>query len=115
MTPLLAVLGLADFAIIAVIVVVFIAAAALRARPAVDLSSLQRRLDDLQRKMDALLVFHHIQPPPPPPSGLSPEVESLARSPDGKIAAIKLYRQQNPGAGLAEAKARIEEFAARRT
>jgi ribosomal protein L7/L12 len=48
--------------------------------------------------------------PTPPPSGLSPQVELLARDPDRKIAAIKLYREEHPGTGLAEAKLIIEEF-----
>jgi len=112
MIPLLAVLEFNDFAIIAGIVIVFAGGAAYSSRQAIHLGGLQRRLDDLQRKMDALLAFHRIQLPTPPPSGLSPEVESLALSPDGKIAAIKLYRRQNPGVGLAEAKAKIEAFAA---
>jgi len=29
---------------------------------------------------------------------------------EGKIAAIKLYREEHPGVGLAEAKTKIEEF-----
>jgi ribosomal protein L7/L12 len=48
--------------------------------------------------------------PPPPASGLSPELERLASLPDTKIAAIKLYRQENPGVGLREAKENIEAF-----
>jgi len=111
MTPLLAVLEFSDYAIIAGIVIVFAGGAAYTSRQAVNLGGLQRQLDDLQRKMNALLAFHHIELPKPPPSGLSPEVERLASSPDSKIAAIKLYREQNPGTGLAEAKAKIEAFA----
>ncbi|MGH7970678.1 MAG: hypothetical protein ACREIC_18280 [Limisphaerales bacterium] len=60
--------------------------------------------------MDALLKYHGVELPPLPPSGLSPEVERLASDPSGKIQAIKLYREQNPGVGLAEAKAKIEAF-----
>ena len=41
---------------------------------------------------------------------LSPEVQQVAREPKQLIAAIKLYRQQHPSAGLAEAKQRIERF-----
>jgi ribosomal protein L7/L12 len=59
--------------------------------------------------MDALLKHQGVEVPPPPPSGLSSEVERLANAPGGKIAAIKLHRQQT-GAGLAEAKVKIEEF-----
>jgi hypothetical protein len=115
MTPLLAVLEFSDYAIIAGIVIVFAGGAAFTSRQAVNLSGLQRRLDDLQRKMDALLAFHHIQMPSPPPSGMSREVEDLALSPNTKIAAIKRYREEHPGVGLAEAKAKIEEFAARKS
>lgn len=42
-------------------------------------------------------------------STLSPEVQELARHPDRKIAAIKLYREQT-GVGLAEAKEAVEAF-----
>jgi len=52
--------------------------------------------------------------PPPPltptPSGLSLEVERLATDPSTRIAAIKLYQEQNPGVSVSEAEAKIEEF-----
>ena len=34
----------------------------------------------------------------------------MAKDPHQKIAAIKLYREERPGTGLAEAKERIERF-----
>jgi hypothetical protein len=115
MTPNLALLEFYDFAIIAVIVIVFAGGTAYSTRQVVRLGGLQRRLDELQRKMDALLKHQGIEVPAPPPSGLSPEVEELASSPDRKLEAIRLYRQENPGVGLAEAKKRIEAFAESQT
>lgn len=111
MTPLLAVLEFSDYALMAVIVAVFAGGAAITKRPGIDLGRFERRLNSLEQKLDALLKHEGIQPPPPPPSGLSQEVQQLARDPSKKIEAINLYRQQNPGVGLAEAKAKIEEFA----
>ena len=111
MTPLLATtLEFGDFAIIAWIVVVFAGAAAYTTRRDDHLQRLERQVRELQRKLDALLRHQGIEMPPPPPSGLSPEVKLLAKDPAQKIAAIKLYREENPGVGLAEAKAKIEEF-----
>ena len=110
MTTLLAILEFNDYAFIAVIVAVFAAGAAFTKRREIDLRRVERRLKVLQQKLDALLKHEGIEPPPPPPSGLSPEVERLASDPTTKIAAIKLYREQNPGVGLAEAKAKIEDF-----
>lgn len=110
MIPLLAVLEFSDYALIAVIVAVFAGGAALTKRQGFDLGRLERRLKSVEQKLDALLKHEGIEPPPPPPSGLSPEVEQLAKDSSKKIAAIKLHRQQNPGVGLAEAKAKIEEF-----
>jgi ribosomal protein L7/L12 len=71
---------------------------------------LAAQVAELQTKLDALLKHHGIEPPPPRPSGLSLEVERLASDPRQKIAAIKLYRDQNPGVGLVEAKGKIEAF-----
>ena len=34
----------------------------------------------------------------------------MARDPSQKIAAIRLYREENPGVGLREAKEKIEAF-----
>ena len=110
-TPLLAVLEFGDYAIIAFIVVVFAGGAAFTARPDINLNRLQRQMNELQQKLDALLKHHGIEMPTPPPSDLSPENQMMARDPSQKIAAIKLYRQEHPGTGLREAKERIEEFA----
>jgi ribosomal protein L7/L12 len=60
----------------------------------------------LKRKLDALLKHHGIELP----SGISPDVQLLARDPTQKIFAIKLHREDHPGLGLAEAKAEIEAF-----
>ena len=114
MTPIFATLDFGDYAVISLIVIVFAGGAAAASRQTVNLTGLQRRVDDLQRKLDALLAFHHIPMPAPPPSGMSREVEDLALSPSTKIAAIRRYREEHPGVGLAEAKAKIEEFAARK-
>lgn len=40
----------------------------------------------------------------------STDFEMLARDPSQKIAAIRLYREMNPGIGLAQAKAKVEEI-----
>ena len=71
---------------------------------------LLQQVRDLQNKMDALFKHVGIEPPPPSSSGLSPEVERLAGDPSTKVAAIQLYREENPGVGLAEAKAKIDAF-----
>jgi hypothetical protein len=99
MTPLLAVLDLEDYGIIALIVMVFAGGASFATRQRLDL----RRLE---RKVDALLQHHGVAVP----SLLSPEVQRLAKDPAQKLAAIKLHRKQNPGLGLAEAKAEVEEL-----
>ena len=109
MTPLLGVLEFGDYAIIAGIVTIFAGGAAYTARQRTDLFRLERQLDSLQQKMDALLKHQGIELPAPPPSGLSPQVERLALDPQGKIAAIKLYREQT-GAGLKEAKDYVESL-----
>ncbi|HWX21725.1 MAG TPA: hypothetical protein VN578_17610 [Candidatus Binatia bacterium] len=106
-TPLFAVLDFMDYAVIAAI---FAGGSAYAKGPDLNAQLLAPQMRDLQRKLDALLKHQGVEMPPPPPSGLSPEVERLASVPDGKIAAIKLYREQNPGVGLAEAKDKIEEF-----
>lgn len=75
-----------------------------------DLQRLERRVNVLKQHLDHLVAHSGVPLPPAPSSGLPPEVERLAREPYGKIAAIKLLREQNPGIGLAEAKSRIDEF-----
>ena len=110
MSPLFAVLEFSDYAIIAGIVIVFAGGAAYSARQDVNLVRLERQMRELQQKLDALLKHEGIELPPPPLSGLSKEVELLARDQSQKIAAIKRYRQENPGSSLLEAKERIEAF-----
>jgi ribosomal protein L7/L12 len=110
MTPLLATLEFNDYAIIAGIVVVFAGAAAYTVRPDINLQRLERQMRELQQKLDALLKHEGIELPTPPASDMSPEVQMMANDPRQKISAIKLYRQEHPGVGLAEAKNRIEEF-----
>lgn len=67
------------------------------------------QVSDLQKKLDALLKHQGIEMPSPT-SDLSPELQVMAKEPNQKIAAIRHYRQEHPGVGLAEAKERIEEF-----
>ena len=95
MTPLLAILESSDYAIIAGIVIVFAGSASFAARQRLDL----RRLE---QKLDLLLKHHGIVVPS--------EFEMMVKDPNQKIAAIKLYREEHPGAGLAEAKAKVEEI-----
>ena len=103
MTPLLAVLELSDSAAIALIGMFFAVGAffggSFAARQRLDL----RRVE---RKLDALLKHQGVELP----SRLSPEVQTLARDPSKKIAAIKLHREQNPGLGLADAKREVEDL-----
>jgi len=106
----LGVLEFDDYAIIAAIVALFAGGAAYVKGPDLNVQLLALQVQELQKKLDALLKHQGVEMPPPPPSGMSPEVERLASVPDGKIAAIKLYREQNPGVGLREAKDKIEAF-----
>ena len=113
MTTLLALLEPIDFVFIAGIVAVLAGGGAYASRQKIDLQRLERQLGTLEVKLDALLKHQGVElpsPPPLPPSGLSPEVERMALDPAMKIAAIKLYREQNPGSGLAEAKDKVEAF-----
>ena len=103
------VLSLWDFCIIGIIVLCF-AGAAYAKGPDVRVQVLVLQVRELQKKLDVLLKHQGIEIPTQAPSGLSPEVELLARDPDTKIAAIKLYRKENCGAGLREAKEKIEAF-----
>jgi len=114
MTTLLATLEFTDYAIIAFIVVVFAGGAAYAKGPDVKVQLLALQMRELNKKLDALLKHQGIEMPPPPKSGLSPEVELLAGDPQTKIAAIKRYREENPGTGLREAKEKIEAFYNRR-
>ena len=107
MTTLLAVLEFNNYAIAALIgaVIGYIAVGGTGGSRQ-DLKPLERQLKAIQQKLDALLKHQGIALPPT----LS-EVEFLASSPDTKIAAIKLYREQNPGVSLAEAKVKVEALA----
>jgi hypothetical protein len=109
MTTLLAILEFGDYTVIAFIVLVFSASASFAARQRLDL----RRLE---RKLDALLKHLGIEEPPGIvlTSGrpMSVDAQVLARDPSQRIAAIQLHREQNPGLGLAEAKADVEAFVA---
>jgi ribosomal protein L7/L12 len=109
MTPLLGVLEIKDYAIIAIIMVVFGGGATLAKGSNVKVQVLAAQIRELQKRLDLLLKHQGIEIPEPT-SGLSPEVERLALEPSSKIAAIKLYRRQNPGTGLREAKEVIEAF-----
>ncbi|MBL9136207.1 MAG: hypothetical protein JNK85_10080 [Verrucomicrobiales bacterium] len=99
MTLLLALLEWQDYAIIAFIIYVV---GGLAARG----DDQRYALRHLDRKLDALLKHHGIGGVSP----LSPEVQSLAKDPKQKIAAIKLHRQQKPWLSLADAKADVEQF-----
>jgi ribosomal protein L7/L12 len=97
MTPLLAILEFGDYAVIAVIVIIFAGGASFAAQQRLDLHR-------VERKLDAVLKHHSVE-------FLSPEVQLLAKDPSKRITAIKLHREQNPGLGLADAKREIEDFA----
>lgn len=103
-----AVLSFWDFFIIGIIVMCL--AGASYKGPDVRVQLLMLQVRELQRKLDALLKHQGVEIPPLPVSGLSPEVELLASDPNTKIAAIKLYRKENRGVGLVEAKQKIEAF-----
>src|SRR4051794_39591593 len=95
MTPLLAILEFSDYAIIAGIVTIFAGGASFAARQRLDLRRVEHKLD-LLLKQQGIVV----------PS----EFEMMVKDPTQKIAAIRLYRQEHPGVGLAEAKAKVEEI-----
>jgi len=109
MTSTQTVLSVYDFMIIGIIVLLFAGASYVKG-PDVKVQLLVLQVRELQKKLDALLKHQGIEMPMPPPSGLSPEVELLASDPETKIAAIKLYRKENRGVGLREAKEKIEAF-----
>jgi ribosomal protein L7/L12 len=79
-------------------------------RTEAQVSALSSQVRELQTKLDALLKHHGVEMPPPPSSDLSPVLQAMARDKNQLIAAIKLYREERPGTGLAEAKTRIEAF-----
>jgi len=108
-TPLLATLEFSDYGIIVLILCV-IAGFAGWSKDKYNPLRLEMQIRELQQKMDALLKHQGIEMPKPTPSDLSPMLQVMAKDPQQKIAAIKLYREENPRTGLAEAKRRIEEF-----
>jgi ribosomal protein L7/L12 len=65
------------------------------------------RLRRIERKLNALLRHHGVDPTQDPP--LSERVKQLAAEPGRKIDAITAYCEET-GAGLAEAKEAIESF-----
>ena len=110
MTTLLAVLTSGDYVGIIVIVALLAGSTAYSRRPDANSLRMQRQLRELQDKLDALLKHQGIAMPSVPLCALSPEVQLMAGDPSQKIAAIKLFREENPGTGLREAKEAIEEF-----
>jgi ribosomal protein L7/L12 len=81
-----------------------------RGTAAANVNRLAFQVSVIQKKLDAILKHQGIEMPSPTPSDLSPELQLMAKDPQQKIAAIKRYREENPGTGLLEAKQRIEEF-----
>jgi ribosomal protein L7/L12 len=73
----------------------------------VTVSSMQARLERVERKLNALLRHSGIDAAEGSP--LSDRVKALADDPARKIEAIKVYREET-GAGLAEAKAAVEAY-----
>lgn len=69
--------------------------------------SLTDRVGRIERKLNALLRHHGVDPTQGPP--LSDRVKQLAGDPSRKIEAIKVYREET-GAGLAEAKEAVEAY-----
>ena len=73
----------------------------------VSYGSLTARIRGIERKLNALLKHHGVDPTQG--LGLSDRVKQLAADPARKIEAIKVYREET-GAGLAEAKEAVELF-----
>jgi ribosomal protein L7/L12 len=69
------------------------------------------RLRGIERKLNALLRHHGVDPTQGLP--LSDRVKQLASDPSRKIEAVKAYREET-GAGLAEAKEAVEAYASSR-
>jgi hypothetical protein len=70
-------------------------------------SSMQARLERVERRLALLLRHFNIDTVPGSP--LSDRVRQLADDPARKIEAIKVYREET-GASLAEAKAAVEAY-----
>ena len=107
-----AVLEFSDYAIIAVIVILFAggtaAYASFRSTDAARLARLERKIDAILRHLKIEYVD------PASPEGLSVEFQELANDPAKKIQAIKLHREQT-GLGLKEAKDAVEAYTCRRS
>jgi ribosomal protein L7/L12 len=73
----------------------------------VSYANMTARLRGIERKLNALLQHHGVEPARGLP--LSDRVKELAADPRRKIEAIKVYREET-GAGLAEAKEAVEAF-----
>ena len=69
---------------------------------------LERRLAQLENKVDHLYAALDVAPPPTGQTGLSPRIQELLAS-GNKLEAIKQYRAET-GLGLAEAKEAIEAY-----
>ncbi len=97
-----AVLEFSDFAIIALIFILFGggAAASFYLRPAA-----QARLQRIEHKLDLIMTHLGLDYTPPPKTAW----QELADEPARKIEAIKVYREQH-GVGLAEAKRAVEDY-----
>ncbi len=100
-----------DFAIIAVIVIVFAGSSAVfsmaRSADAGQLLRLEGKLNLILKHLNLEYVDTAIPVP------LSDEVKALANDPSRKIHAIKVYREQT-GLGLKEAKDAVEAYIASR-
>jgi ribosomal protein L7/L12 len=68
---------------------------------------LKQRVNTLEVRLEKLLLHVGFDADPNPPA--TDDVAVLARTPGGKIAAIKAYRKQT-GAGLRESKAVVERM-----
>jgi hypothetical protein len=104
---LFAILEFGDFALIALLIMIFAgggAAATAYLRPRD-----RQRLQRIEHKLDLILTHLGIDYVP-----LSKATwQQLAEDPAQKIAAIKAYREEHP-VGLAEAKQAVEDYAAGR-
>ncbi len=107
---LIGVLDCSDFAVIAVIVLLFAGGSAAYSlfKPS-DAARLRR----LEGKVDLILRHLGLEYQGPAIAGLSPEVKALADDPAKKIQAIALHREQT-GASLKEAKDAVEAYMAGR-
>ena len=107
---MLAALEFLDFFYIAMIVIIFAGGSAAYLHKPSDAA----RLRSVEEKLDLVLRHLGLQyADPATPSGLSSEVKALADDFGGKIAAIKLHREQT-GVGLKEAKDAVEAYIAGR-